>query len=305
MTKFRAILELGRVSNLPTVWTNCLAALLLAGGSDFASKNTSGLVWVLVGGTLLYLAGMTLNDAVDADYDREHKADRPIALGAVSPGFVWVLGFVYLVAGSAAFFLADALWGWIAGLVISILLYDFLHKKWIGSVFFMGACRGALVGAALSLFWRDGYEYFPEFSALFVIGGLFLYIVGITVVARNEATGGEPRRWAAFLLFMPCLSMPVAMMVALERVSLAGELLSTPWLVGSVIWLAFVSWTAWTLKILWGDTKGRIGTAVCRLLAGICLIDATMAAAGSLWVAGICVGCFFLTLALQRKISGT
>ena len=52
--KLNAWLVLGRVSNLPTVWSNCLAGCWLGGW------NRPGPVLLLFGGTLLYTAGMFL-----------------------------------------------------------------------------------------------------------------------------------------------------------------------------------------------------------------------------------------------------
>ena len=63
--KFRALLDLGRVSNLPSVVTNVLAAWVLT-GAGFGYD----VVVVAIGAILLYLAGTTLNDAVDAKFDR-------------------------------------------------------------------------------------------------------------------------------------------------------------------------------------------------------------------------------------------
>ena len=75
----RTLLILGRVSNLPTVWSNCLAGWLLAGGgagSRFA---------VLCGGaSLLYIGGMFLNDACDVRFDTAHRKERPIPSVAIS-----------------------------------------------------------------------------------------------------------------------------------------------------------------------------------------------------------------------------
>ncbi len=60
-------LTLGRVSNLPTVWTNALAAALLASSATTLAPP-SPLVWtlLLVALSALYLAGMLLNDLMDA-----------------------------------------------------------------------------------------------------------------------------------------------------------------------------------------------------------------------------------------------
>ena len=66
----KALLLLGRTSNLPTVWSNCLAAWLLAGGGLAETADIQRFVWLNVGATLLYLAGMFLNDAFDVKFDR-------------------------------------------------------------------------------------------------------------------------------------------------------------------------------------------------------------------------------------------
>ncbi|MEX5611657.1 prenyltransferase, partial [Pseudomonas protegens] len=78
-------LTLGRVSNLPTVWTNALAAARLASRATTLAPP-SPLVWtlLLVALSALYLAGMLLNDLMDADWDQQHHNPRPIVLGLVS-----------------------------------------------------------------------------------------------------------------------------------------------------------------------------------------------------------------------------
>ena len=73
----RALLILGRVSNLPTVWSNCLAGWWLGGGGNYAN-----LLLLLLGATLLYAGGMFLNDAFDAEFDTQYRRARPIPSGA-------------------------------------------------------------------------------------------------------------------------------------------------------------------------------------------------------------------------------
>ena len=92
----RTLLILGRVSNLPTVWTNVLAGWFLAGG-DWSLE----IVWLAAGISLLYVAGMTLNDAFDASWDREHAPERPIPSGAIAERTVWTVGFAQTIAGMA------------------------------------------------------------------------------------------------------------------------------------------------------------------------------------------------------------
>ena len=81
----RAILILGRVSNLPTVWSNVVVGWLIGGGL-FGWP----ILWIVVGVSLLYWGGMTLNDAFDAKWDRENAPERPIPSGAISRPATWI-----------------------------------------------------------------------------------------------------------------------------------------------------------------------------------------------------------------------
>ena len=95
MASLRTLLVLGRVSNLPTVWTNCLAGWLLAGGGEW-----SRFAWLGAGATLVYVGGMFLNDAFDAEFDTQHRRERPIPSGAISREAVWLWSAVLLAAGT-------------------------------------------------------------------------------------------------------------------------------------------------------------------------------------------------------------
>src|SRR6185369_8742372 len=109
----RAFLVLGRVSNLPTVWSNCLAVWLLGGGGRW-----DHFALLCLGATLLYTGGMFLNDAVDEAFDRQYRPERPIVAGLISARTVWVLSFGWLVAGWLLFFLLS----WASTLAASFLL---------------------------------------------------------------------------------------------------------------------------------------------------------------------------------------
>src|SRR6187399_237800 len=84
----RAYLLLARISNLPTVWTNVLAAYVVAG----ASRESLPVASIAV--SLFYIAGMLLNDAFDAPVDARARADRPIPNGDVTRTEVFTVGFV-------------------------------------------------------------------------------------------------------------------------------------------------------------------------------------------------------------------
>src|SRR5262249_49744704 len=67
--KLATALRLGRVSNLPTVTSNVVAATALAGGHP--SRIT--LLATCAAMSLMYVAGMWLNDAFDRDIDRVER----------------------------------------------------------------------------------------------------------------------------------------------------------------------------------------------------------------------------------------
>src|SRR5438046_8242023 len=88
---WRTLLILGRASNLPTVWSNCLAGWLLGGGGQIGNFMV-----LCASCTFLYLGGMYLNDAFDAQFDHQHRPERPIPSGGIRAGTVWICGFAWL-----------------------------------------------------------------------------------------------------------------------------------------------------------------------------------------------------------------
>src|SRR3974390_1221625 len=92
--RMRALLVLGRISNLPTVWSNCLAAWFLGGGGQWRS-----FVLLCLGATPLYTGVMFLNDAFDVEFDRKYRSERPITSGQISLRFVWITGATLLFFG--------------------------------------------------------------------------------------------------------------------------------------------------------------------------------------------------------------
>jgi 4-hydroxybenzoate polyprenyltransferase len=126
-------LRLGRVSNLPTVWTNVLAALVLAGGSVLTLHT----IPILLALSLFYVGGMYLNDAFDAEIDALERPERPIPAGQVSRATVFALGFAMLGGGvlilgavglvpAGGTDLLPALGGVLLG--AAIVFYDWYHK---------------------------------------------------------------------------------------------------------------------------------------------------------------------------------
>src|SRR5262245_4430850 len=87
--RWAVYLQLGRVSNLPTVWTNVLAGTLLTG----VPVDAGVLGVLLVSLSLFYVGGMYLNDAFDRHIDARERPERPIPSGRASVQEVFGIGF--------------------------------------------------------------------------------------------------------------------------------------------------------------------------------------------------------------------
>ncbi|MEI9961241.1 MAG: UbiA family prenyltransferase [Limisphaerales bacterium] len=69
----------------------------LSGGGNYWK-----LPFLFIGVSALYTGGMFLNDAFDADFDRQRRASRPIPSGAISVESVWRWSFALLGVGAVS-----------------------------------------------------------------------------------------------------------------------------------------------------------------------------------------------------------
>lgn len=284
MTALRTHLVLGRVSNLPTVWTNALAGAALAG---FA-PGPGALLAVMLALSLFYLGGMYLNDAFDAEVDARERAARPIPSGRIARRTVAMIGLALLAAGVLLAFLPGPGPG-LAGLALAaaVVLYDWLHKRTPLAPLLMGACR--FLGYAMAALAAAGLTA----AALTGATGLFAHTVGLTYAARQEAYDRLDRAWPLAVLALPLL-------VALGFAIAAGSPLAFALLA------AYAAWGGRCLRLLFRRARGDVPRAVVGLIAGISLYDAALvAAAGAPWLALLAALGFLATLALQRVAPGT
>lgn len=284
----RTLLILGRTSNLPTVWTNVLAGWFVAGGSWEWE-----LLWMAIGVSLLYVAGMTLNDAFDQTWDRKHAPERPIPSGAISGKSVWLIGGVQLVLGFLVLVQATSMDAMVlSALVLAILLYNAIHKKTVFGVVVMGACRGLVYLSAGSSVADWG-----ERSLLWTALGTAIYVVGITVLARSERTSVSGKSGAGWLAY-PMLAFPMLAAFVATPPDPLTKVIALAW------FLPFFVWGCHTL--IHQQATGAIGPMVGRLIAGIVLIDAAvMGLSDSLVGALVAVLLLPLTLLFQRRIPAT
>lgn len=286
-------LRLGRVSNLPTVWTDVLAALAVA-GAPLLAPLTLALVVAL---SLFYLAGMYLNDAFDSPLDAVERPERPIPAGRVSRATVFALGFAGLAAGIAAVAGAAAVLGpggmaaayaglAAAALAGAIVLYDAWHKANPLSPVLMGANR-MLVYVAAAVAATGTLA-----PAVLGVGALLLcYVIGLTYAAKQEHLGRVGSLWPLAFLAAPLVA--------------AAALLPGAGALAVAMFAALLAWVAYAVALLLRRPP-PVGRAVVSLIAGICLFDGLwLALMQAPWGAGLAVAGFALTLALQRWVPGT
>ncbi len=318
---FRPWLELARISNLPTVWTNVLGAWLLVGGK----WDWQPLAWLIIGASLLYTGGMILNDAADVKFDQEHRKERPIPSGRVSAKAAWSISLGMMAVGFAMM-----VWGaqaciWLtSALVAAILFYDLYHKPWAGSVFVMGSCRTLLYLAAASAAVEhlNIHDHLEAVIKAIALGG---YVVGLSLFARREAKFSQ----SAKALTLTNLVLDNIPSVLLKSIPINTTLLFmilniTNWmperngshqgaLFGFYEGLAvFLVCNIFFRRVIDRATKlmrtpppSNIGRAVGLLLAAIPLVDALAISS----VAPVAAVCFTLSVPLlllwQRKIAAT
>ena len=176
--RLHGYLALARVSNSPTVFTNVLAGVALAGSLE------PGLEIVLLTAAMVsfYTAGMFLNDLCDYAVDRRERPERPLPSGIVSPIEAAAVIITLLGLGSALLLplgTAPLLSG--AVLIGVIIVYDLWHKTNPLSPLVMAAARMLVYVTAFVAF---SAQVSGELVA--ACGLLALYIVGLTYLAKWE-----------------------------------------------------------------------------------------------------------------------
>ena len=288
----RTLLILGRISNLPTVWSNLLAGSVIAG----VEEEVPVLLLLLTGGSLIYVGGMYLNDYCDAEFDLRYCPERPIPAGKISRRAVGWLSVLWFLAGFA--FLAPLTWpvpGIALLLIAAVVLYDFRHKGVSQAPLVMGFCRFLLYPLAASASPRFPiWHYLSTWPYVCMTGAaLGTYVAGITYLARGESRPGKPARWALLLLAAPVLlALGLPMMHFLFPLRLYSAIL-------------FLGWIGWLLIPFWRRTKPSIGRVVSGLLAGIVLVDIITAVPFLELQAAWFLLLFFLALLLQRFVPAT
>lgn len=252
--------------------------------------------------SLLYAAGMVLNDVFDVKIDRRERPERPIPSGEVSLDVARRLGLGSLVLGVAAgvgvaFFVSQPRTAIVALLLaVAIVLYDaWLKRTPLGPVA-MGSCRMLNVLLGMSVMTAPlAAEHW------LVAGSIGVYIVGVTWFARTEAKQSQRTPLVLATLVM---ALGIAMLAWLPAWS--NRMIPEPgrWhlLVGALG--ALIVWRCFRAAV--DATPTTVQMAVAHCLLSLVMLDAVAcySVRGIPWACAIMV-LLVPTVVFQRKIAMT
>ena len=192
-----------RLMRLPTVFTaitNVLCGYFVSTDSRHLPEllSRSELWLLLLTSSLLYLAGMVLNDVFDYELDSRERPERPLPSGQISRRGAGILGWGMmsggLISALAAGFVSDSGYTTFQVAVLlaaSVWLYDSTLKSTPLSPFGMAGCRflNIMLGASTCGHWGIVWGG-PQ---VMIASAMFVYVLGVTWFARNET--GTASRW--------------------------------------------------------------------------------------------------------------
>ena len=282
--KLRALLALGRVPYLPTIWSNCLAGWWLGGGSNYGK-----LPLMFLGASALCAGGMYLNDAFDADVDRHRHPERPIPSGAISLAAVWRWGWAWLALGMLCLTILGNTAGTVAVVLsVCIVVHGAAHKAFSATPWLAGICRlwvymiAGSVGAA-------GLNGWPIWCGL----ALALYAGGVGCLARQDTIRGRIPYWPLVWLAAPIV-LAAFMNAGASR--MPG------------VWLSLVLalWVIYCARTVFPSAETNISRTVSGLLAGIVFVDwLAVAPDCPHWLSLVFLVLFGTTLGLQRFVAAS
>lgn len=284
-----AWVRLLRLPNHATAVADVLAGFVIVSQAR-AIEWPAPALWLAILASLgFYAAGMVLNDVCDLAIDCEERPERPLPSGRISLRSAVAAGNILMAIGSAAAcataFAAQNPWPALVGalLTAAVWIYNRHAKATSLGPAVMGSCRSLnwLLGMTAAGGPHTPYEWLLPI-------GMGVYVMGITVYARDEAEESRSGRLAAGMAIM---------LVGLATAGLA------PWLAartgGVGAWLTEAKLSNWLL--LWGmltasillravlgifdPASGRVQQAVGNAIMAIITLDAVLvlATCGEPW----------------------
>ncbi len=304
--KIHALLSTARVANIPSVvsnvWLGVVIGMFFGDVVIILEIPWSSASRLALAGVALYVAGNFCNDWMDRGWDASHRPERALPRGLFPPGLYAALAATLGLGGAGLAASVNLRCAVIAGvIVVSICIYTAWHKRSAWAVIPMGLCRALLPVMGFAAFDPNLNGILPA------AGGLFCYIMGLSLSARYESMAEPPRRVA---VMARGLLLATAILMVWQHKGFQPSLLLA--FAGAVPYLV---WTSVCLIF----KRRPVSALVSGLLAGIPWVDwivllpvfLSAAGDGAGWV-GFTIACFAIpplafifALLLQRLAPAT
>jgi len=284
-----AWIQLLRLPNHATAVADVLAGYVIVSQARTIAWPSQSLWWAILASLAFYAAGMVLNDVCDLAVDREERPERPLPSGRIGWRSAAGVGNLLLAVGSAAAcgtaFVSQNPWPALVGAMLTTTVWTYnRHAKTtsLGPAV-MGSCRALnwLLGMTAA-----GGPHGPHQWLLPI--GMGVYVMGITVYARDEAEESRPGRLAAgaFIMLIGLATAGLSPWLAARAGDAGG------WLTGAKLSNWLLLWGMLTASILlravlgiFEPTSGRVQQAVGNAIMAIITLDAVLvlATCGEPW----------------------
>lgn len=270
-----AYLQLLRLPNVFTAMADVALGFLL---THPTLSPLVEFVCLVISSSALYMAGMVLNDVLDRQQDGRERPERPIPSGRLSvssaAGLSVALFGLGIVAALAVGMFAHHLGPLLVALalIVFIVSYDAHFKHAAGGPLAMGICRmlNVLLGMSTSIAP-------PSTANSVVVGGIGLYIAGVTWFAAREA--GVSRRVhlaGAVVMILAGIGLAFSFPWQLAEASLAGWYSAPRWI---LLWCLVSVMIGWRFVIAVArPAPGQVQSAVKSGILLLIALDAVMVA---------------------------
>jgi 4-hydroxybenzoate polyprenyltransferase len=275
-----AWVRLLRLPNHATAVADVLAGYLIVSQAKAIEWPAQSLWWAILASLGFYAAGMVLNDVFDLAIDRGERPERPLPSGQIGVRSAAAVGNILMAIGSAAAcataFASQSPWPALVGALLTAAVWTYnRHAK-------ATSLGPAVMGSCRSLNWllgmtAAGGPHAPHQWLLPI--GMGVYVMGITVYARDEAEESRSDTLAAGTLIM---------LMGLATAGLSPWLAARggdagAWLTGAKLTNWLVLWAMLTASILlravlgiFDPTSGRVQQAVGNAIMAIITLDAVL-----------------------------
>lgn len=272
MTSIIFYLQLARAPAVFTAISNILASQLII---EQGLVNWFNLIALSCSSSLIYIAGMVLNDCFDIEVDRRERPSRPLPSGQIPLLQAWLIGWFCLIAGlliSAILSLTTLIIAIL--LATAVLLYDGLLKNTGVGPLVMGSCR--------YLNWLLGLSTVTlTFESYLIALPIFTYVISLTYLSRAEISADKRSALLVCIFGVLATSTIIGFLIL-------NDILKHDWAI--VLLLPALFFVLFRLiKTYMSFTPGNIQQTMKMLIMGIIPLDTILVFAGGPWWGGLFV----------------